>query len=226
MYGAIEAALERLAQSDENLFSNPRPSLQLSSQNYKVCKSLVSFFSPKKLKQVIDFNVAESGGLHPICSITDARSALHTIVSQGEGCEEDPHFADSEGMEMTHFKKLQEIAQMAEPVFAVSPNPVAEPGNVLNDLFNCAYSLLLLTLQELYAEADVKNQLNQRMYVVMEKIMRPVGLYMCSKGQGPSFSSVEFPAGITPVEHVKALVKVVLEKFPAIEKLAVALQKL
>ncbi len=126
---------------------------------------------------------------------------------------------------MTHFQKLKQIASSSpEPSFPLRP---ADQGDLLDLLFNSAYALLLLTLQELYSEADVKNTLNQRMYVVMEKVMRPVGLYMAQHtGTGPSFSGVEFPQGTSPVNHVKSLIQTVLEKYPAIEKLKVALQKL
>jgi hypothetical protein len=38
--------------------------------------------------------VAESGGLHPVISMADARAALATIVHQGEGLQ-DSVFADA-----------------------------------------------------------------------------------------------------------------------------------
>jgi hypothetical protein len=61
-----QAAVERLERDGHDIFANPRPALQLSSQNYKV----------------VEHNVAESGGLHPILNLSDARAAIHTIVTQ------------------------------------------------------------------------------------------------------------------------------------------------
>lgn len=64
------------------------------------------------------------------------------------------------------------------------------------------------------------------MYVLMEKIMRPVGLYMTQQQRrGPSFALFEFSED-KPLEQLLQMLRAAIQAYPAIDKLAVALQKL
>ncbi len=218
LYGALESAIERLAREGVELFGRPRPELQLKSHNYKL----------------LEHNVAESGGLHPVLNLSDARAALATIVSQGEGLH-DTLYADESHSELTHYSKVLAMRARLETgegdaVHDVPCNPrLADCGDpavaLLGRCFNAAYAALLLSLQELYAEEDSSGRLNRRMYGLMEKVMRPVGVLMCQKGFGPTFEPVYFED--SPMDTVKRLCLEAVALFPEhLHKTAEALHKL
>lgn len=131
--------------------------------------------------------MAESGGLHPVLCLADARAALATIVNQGEGLQ-DGVFADAAQSELTHFSKLAQLSErlgrgQGDAVLPLPPNPrlAACPDSALALLarcFNAAYGALLLTLQELYAESDRSGHLNARMYTLMEKVRALVAILL------------------------------------------------
>jgi hypothetical protein len=76
-----------------------------------------------------------------------------------------------------------------------------------------------------YGGLFCQGQLNARMYVIMEKIMRPVANYMCQNLHvGPSFEAFAFETD--PVEQVIAMAQQALKQYPSLEKLAVAIQKM
>lgn len=81
-------------------------------------------------------------------------------------------------------------------------------------------------------DPDSKLKLNKRMYVLMEKVMRPCGQLLSETKMndeyhcGPTFEPVIFGENDVPVEKVKDLVKQVLELFPDMEKLKKGLDKL
>lgn len=210
-YGAIEAALDALAEKDANLFAKPNIHLQLDSRNYKV----------------VEHNSADSGSLHPITSIEDARAAINTIMHQGEGVE-DSVYADAQQVELTHFKKLQLISEMDLEFYPCIENPRISqyPASIkpVAQLFNLVYSFLMLSMQEIYTEADSTGRLNLRIFVLMEKFLRPLGQLLCATpldethNCGPTFEPVHFEVHADPIKMIRDLSASVLEAYPSLQE--------
>ena len=77
LYLSILGALERLSRRGEKLFENPRVAQQLSNRNYKT----------------LEHNSPDSGGLTTVTSMAEARTALLTIIHQGEGVSDEGRFS-------------------------------------------------------------------------------------------------------------------------------------
>lgn len=227
MYRAIEGAFERLSRDESvDLFANPRVHLQMKPHNYKNVKHTVE----------------ESGGLMPVTDLKSARSAIATIMHQGEGVD-DRMYADPGGQQLTHFYKLQLIRQEFEKhvgsVYPCISNPktsqFSEDLQVVSQLFNSAYAALMLTIQELYQEEDVRGQLHIRSYALMEACLRTAGQILCqspahpgsTEHAGPTFEPFVFEPGQEPLAVVKSFAEQVIKLFPAeTEKLRKGLPKI
>jgi len=200
-YMEIESSIHTLCTDDE-LFVDPQLERQLADS---------SFYAP------VEFDAEDSGGLHGVVDEESAKRAIETIIHQGEGLR-DHHWADSSHQELTHYYKLREIAEGRAPIGEVWPlevNPtlaMMKPDvAAVARLFNAAYSLCLVTLDELYAGVGEgeRRDLVGRLYAVMARVMPPVAHVLVNlpgvepgKNAGPTF---EFHAFADPA---KALAEV------------------
>jgi len=168
--------------------------------------------------------VAESGGMQVVTDLRTARIALESITHQGEGAE-DRKYADSEGKELTHYYKLVELKEKFAEVGEIYPcleNPKTSQFSptlqVVSNAFNASYSLLMLTLNEMYQEPDQALVLHNRMYALMEGCMRSTAQFLCAnphqpgseKNAGPTFEPFVFAEGAHPVAVVQDLMSQVI----------------
>jgi hypothetical protein len=213
LFRTIEGGLERLSRRG-GLFDHARPNQQLSKKEYYA---------------VVKYNEESSGGLIEVFDIATAREAIQIVVHQGEGVEGD-EYADENQAELTHYHKfLQLQASFRDEVYPLKINAKSSDytGDLkqVNDLFNAGYSLLLLTLDEIYHTSDASSQdaLNKRIYMIMEKVMRPCA-YVLTESKlpdgthaAPTFELFEF-RGIAeqPKYAVKAMIVAAIEMNKAV----------
>src|SRR3989304_1995762 len=105
-YAALEDAIERLS-SERPLFVTGTETRQVASQHFY---------------GVVEFNVAEGGGLVFVDDLASARRAIEIIVHQGEGLA-DHRWADPGHRELTHYAKLVRIPQGPTPPGPAPPVP-------------------------------------------------------------------------------------------------------
>lgn len=217
LYGAIEEALEReYKQHGDDMFIKGS-SVQLGSEHYKV----------------VDMNGEASGGLKRITNIQEAREALWTVVGQGEGVS--GQWADEDQTLLAHWKKIEMLDQLVDetPVWPMPCDPRVPNegedavGAALEKAFGASYACLLATLQESTCDGDGNGRLRSRIYIIMEKLMRPLAMSMAMRGQGPTFIPRVFKTSDI-LEETKQLAKEALAADPKnlSEKMAPALDKL
>ena len=187
-YSALELAIEELGQSVD-IFANPQRERQLADP---------SFYAP------VAYDAEDSGGLMLIEDAASADAAIEIIVHQGEGLSDD-RWADESHQELTHYYKLEQIADGTSPlgeVRAALTNPktaeLPEAVRPLSDLFNALYRYSILTLDELFQPSDEKGATVDRLYGLMTGALgmvartlmeQPVGDGMVA---GPTFEVYEF----------------------------------
>ncbi len=139
-YHALEIAVERLARTHD-LFAEPRLEHQLADPaDY----------------QPVAFDSATSGGLIGVTDLESARTAIETVIHQGEGVSED-RYADPDHRELTHYAKFCQLADGTIPLGDVRPAvvnptlatlpPVAQPVAALADAL---YSYTFVVLDRIY----------------------------------------------------------------------------
>ncbi|MDS0260464.1 ferritin-like protein [Haloarcula sp. S1CR25-12] len=210
-YLAVEEALERL-DDRESLFESPRVDRQLMKPGY---------YAP------IEFDETDSGGLHPIRDLESARSAVETVIHQGEGVR-DEHWADPNHHEMTHYYKFMKIADGTYRLGAVRPvltNPTtgefAPELRPVSELFNAAYSYMYVLMDEIYAtdERARTDALVRDLYTVMSGVLSPLARHLTAtpatataqRHAGPTFEFHRFGDGVTPRARLRALTTTVVE---------------
>ncbi len=216
-YVAIEQAFERLNET-EDLFAANLPERQMGDPAY---------YAP------VEFDAADSGGLIHILGIDDAREAIEIVIHQGEGLHEE-HWADPDELELTHYFKYKELAEgdveLGE-IWPMATNPkTADFDPALqraSNVFNAAYSYLLVTLDEIYEplSAADRAELVQRLYSLMVQVMSPVGKYLAGQPHapgsavhaGPTFEFYEFESVATAGEELAALVDGLAEPIPGLD---------
>lgn len=174
-YHAIELAFERFAEDD--LFAHNRPECQFADPSY---------YAP------VEFDAADSGGLELITDMASVRRSLSTVIHQGEGLS-DEQWADPSHQELTHYHKFVALRDRATPVGELWPvvaNPnvedMSEPLRDVAILSNATYSLLLVTMDELYQplEPADKAQVVGRLYAVMKDVLGPLARFLMSQPMG------------------------------------------
>jgi hypothetical protein len=197
-YHAVEQGLESLAASP-HLFSHPQRERQLSEP---------SFY------RAVQDDDDDSGGLLLVDDLSSACAAIEVIVHQGEGLSES-RWADESHHELTHYAKLLSIMDGTNPLGEVLPVPTdprtAEyPPHLqpVSHLFNAAYRVVALLMDELYSPVPHKGALVGELYTVMTRVMGPLARWLVQQPLGdgvaaPTFEIVEVPAPAR--EHLRGL---------------------
>ena len=122
-----------------------------------------------------------------------AAAAIEIIIHQGEGLQ-DVRWADPGHQELTHYYKLQRIAEGRSrigPVRATLTNPRTAdlPPSLrpVSDLFNGLYRYLYLTMADLFDGRSRQAPLVGRLYRLMTGLMRPLGRYLMEQPVGDGF---------------------------------------
>ena len=213
-YYALELAIERLSQS-EDIFVNPQRERQLADRSY---------YAP------VEYDAEDSGGLMLIEDVASADAAIEIIVHQGEGLS-DERWADDSHQELTHYYKLEQIADGTSPLGAVRPlltNPktaeLPEEVRPVSDLFNALYRYTILTLDELFAPSEDKGELVDRLYTLMSSALAPTARYLTELpvggGQmaGPTFEVYEFSED--PATELRSIAARAAEQHPSLAGIA------
>jgi hypothetical protein len=160
-YAALENAITNLDPSAQ-AFAEPQAHRQLADP---------SFYSPVK------FDAEDSGGLMLIDSPATADHALEIIIDQGEGLS-DHLWADPAHQELTHFHKFKQIADGASPIGHVwpvmsDPSTTAFPEFVrpLSNAFNALYSLIYITMGDLFSGKHDQGERIGRLYTLMSGVL-------------------------------------------------------
>ncbi len=163
-YAALENAIADL-DSSRQIFDEPQAHRQLADP---------TFYAPVK------FDAEDSGGLMLIDSRGTADRALEIIVDQGEGLS-DHLWADPAHQELTHFHKFKQIADGTSPIGPIwpvmsNPSTAAFPESVrpLSDTFNALYSLMYITMGDLFSGEHNQTERIERLYALMSGVLAPV----------------------------------------------------
>lgn len=224
-YHAIELAFERFA--GDELFAHNRVDRQFADPSY---------YAP------VAFDADDSGGLEPITDMDSVRRALGTVIHQGEGLS-DEQWADPSHQELTHYYKFVALRDGDVPVgdiWPVAANPKLESmAPKLRDvavLSNAVYSLLLVTMDELYQPlaAGAKGRVVGRLYAVMKDVLGPVARFLMSQPiapgaathAGPPFTFYRFPSPERAVDEVRRLAQRSASAYPELAAVAARLESL
>jgi len=209
-YAALEEAVDRL--DDGTLFASCQADRQLSDSSY---------YAPVK------FDAEDSGGLMLVCDGASADRALEIIIDQGEGLS-DHRWADPDHQELTHFYKFDQIASGTSPIGPVWPvrtNPKTAdfpaPIAKLSDLFNALYSLMFVTMGDLFSGEQDQDDVIGRLYSLMTGCMTPTATTLVrqpienDENAAPTFEVHEFDSD--PWRETLALADSVVEDYPDLE---------
>jgi hypothetical protein len=215
-YHAVEQGIETLAASGD-LFAHPQRERQLSDP---------AFYS------AVEDDDDDSGGLLLVDDLDSACHAIEVIVHQGEGLSES-RWADQSHHELTHYAKLLSIMDGTSPLGQVLPLPTdprtaqyPEHLQAVSHLFNAAYRVVALLLDELYSPVPAKAPLVDELYLVMGRVMGPLARWLVRQplGEGvaaPTFEVVEVPSPAR--EHLRALAADVARTYPELADVHAAL---
>jgi rubrerythrin len=218
-YMAVEEAIERLSRSTP-LFEAPRVDRQMLHPGY---------YAP------VEFDVEESGGLHPVSDVASACRAVETVIHQGEGLRAE-HWADPDHHELTHYYKFKQIADGTTPLGEVRPvlrNPttadLTEPLRPVAELFDAGYSYLFVLMDDIYSTTDraEKDRAVRDLYAVMSGLLPPVARFLTSRPAddagneraGPTFEFYRFEDGEDPATKVVELAAAVGDQQPELAHL-------
>jgi rubrerythrin len=224
-YHAIELAFERFAGDD--LFAHNRVDRQFADPSY---------YAP------VAFDADDSGGLEPITDMGSVRRALDTVIHQGEGLS-DERWADPAHQELTHYYKFLALRDGDKPVGDVWPaaaNPKAEdmtpPLRDAAVLSNAVYSLLLVTMDELYQPMapEARGSVVGRLYALMKDVLGPLARFLMAQPiaagsdthAGPPFAFHSFSLPDTAVDEVWHLAQASAAVYPELAPVAAGLESL
>lgn len=209
-YLALELAVEDLCERVD-LFGTHQPELQMADSR---------FYAP------VEYDAEDSGGLLLIHDLDTARTAIETVIHQGEGVS-DEKYADPAHQELTHFYKFEQIAEGTSPLGSVRPvatNPrvvdFPEPLRPLGDLTNAVYRYLYLTMADLFSPVPDKSALVGRLYGLMSGVLRPLARYLTEQPigggftAGPTFEVFEFDPDSPPAIQLQGLGERVADEHP------------
>jgi rubrerythrin len=209
-YYALELAIERLAKTSD-IFADPQRDRQLADP---------SFYT------AVEYDAEDSGGLMLIDDVASADAAIEIIVHQGEGLS-DERWADESHQELTHYYKLEQIADGTSPLGDVRPlltNPytadLPEDVRPVSDLFNALYRYTILTLDELFAPSNDKGGLVDRLYTLMSAALAPTARYLTELPvgdgyvAGPTFEVYEFSG--EPAAELRSMVDALADQHPTL----------
>lgn len=215
-YAAIEAAITSLS-TTYDLFADPQLDRQIDGPMY---------YRP------VAYDAEDSGGLTLVHDEASARTALETIIHQGEGLG-DNQWADESHQELTHYYKLKQIHDGVSPIGPVHPamtNPMttdlAPDLQPVAELFDAAYRMTYVVMGRLFEVRNDKGHQIDTLYRIMTEIMRPTGLYLMhqSGGAGPCFGVREFR--LDPKVEMTQLATAALESHPGLKPVAEAILSL
>lgn len=219
-YAALEEAVDRLDESGD-LFADCQPDRQLSDPSY---------YAPVK------FDAEDSGGLMLIHDAASADRALDIIIEQGEGLS-DHRWADASHQELTHFYKFEQIASGTSPIGPVWPvraNPKTadfpEAVARLSDLFNALYSLMFVTMGDLFSIEQDQGEVVGRLYGLMTGCMTPTATVLVQhpisdeENAAPTFEA--YPFQNDPWQETLALAEHLTELYPDIEPVHTAIRSM
>lgn len=207
-YLAVEIALEQL-DARQPLFESPQLQRQMARPEW---------YAPVK------FDAAESGGLIAVTDLASAIEAIEIIVHQGEGLS-DERWADPSHHELTHYHKFRQICTegtLGSVRDAVSnPTTSAFPDEVkpVSDLFNAAYRLLYLVMDDLFQGTDQDASIGA-LYGIMSGVLSPVAHHLMAQPlgnevAGPTFEPYEF-GDDDPHAHLLDLAEMAARRHPAL----------
>lgn len=226
-YLSIEDALERLdeeypifEQSRESVAEATNRAYQMSNPNY---------YTP------VEYDSAESGGLHEISDLGTAEKAVETIIHQGEGLR-DHRYADPNHKELTHYYKFKQIADGDVPIGDTRPvisNPTRQDFcrslHPVIDLFNACYSYLLVLLEDLFQpiDTDTEKELVNDLYAVMGGMMPPIARYLTdqpiakdvNRHAAPTFELYSFNSNRDPMDEISELCEEAVNDIPELSHL-------
>ena len=222
-YMAVEEAVERL--DGEGLFEADHTDRQLTDPDD---------YAP------VEYDDAESGGLHAVTDRASAIRAIETIVHQGEGYR-DHEYADPGHHEQTHYYKFKQIADGHFPLGETRPVPTnPEVGDFPDhlrpaaDLFNACYAYLYVLMDGLWApvERETKEDMITELYVTMVAGLRPLARFLTRQplddGTGrhaaPTFEFYSFEDD--PTEELHRLADAVTDRNPELAHVHGALVQL
>lgn len=184
-YRAIERAIDELSQRYP-LFETCQVESQMMKPGYY---------------NSVEYDVEESGGLHPVEDIESAKRAIGTVIHQGEGLR-DEQYADLDHKEMTHYYKFKQLADEnvaigeTRPVLK-NPKTAALPTSLqpVSKLFNACYCCMFRVLEDIYSPVDsgTKDRLVDDLYTLMLDVLQPLGRFLTrqsvaeQKRAGPTF---------------------------------------
>jgi len=224
-YLAIELAFERFAGTD--LFADNRVECQFADPGY---------YAP------VAFDADDSGGLELITDMAAVRRSLDTVIHQGEGLS-DEKWADPGHRELTHYHKFLALRDGETPVGDLWPavaNPKAadmpRPVREVAVLSNAVYSLLLVTMDELYRPLlpAQRGPIVGRLYTVMKDVLGPVARFLMAQPMGPGaavhagppFAFHHFATPARAVDEVRTLAAAAAGHFPELAPVADTLDAL
>lgn len=219
-YAALEEAVDRLDETGE-LFGEYQADRQLSDPSY---------YSPVK------FDAEGSGGLMLVHDAASADRALDIIIEQGEGLS-DHRWADPDHQELTHFYKFEQIANGTSPIGPVWPvraNPKTAdfPEDLarLSDLFNALYSLMFVTMGDLFSRDQDQGEVVGRLYPLMSDCMTPTARALVKQpisddeNAAPTFEAYPFQGD--PWQETLALAEQLTQLYPDIEPVHATIQSM
>ena len=167
-YHALELALRDL-NTTTDLFADPQLERQMGDSEY---------YSP------VEYDAEDSGGLVAITDLETAFEAIDIIVHQGEGLSTE-RWADPTHQELTHFFKLQDIADGTSPLGAVRSVPTDPtvgdyPDDVrqVADCFNAVYRYTFLLMDRIFSGGTDQGARVGALYSCMAGVLAPVAEYL------------------------------------------------
>lgn len=222
-YRTIERAIDELSDRYP-LFET----CQVESQMTKP-----SYYGP------VEYDVEESGGLHPVEDVDTAKRAIDTVIHQGEGLH-DEQYVDRDRKEMTHYYKFKQIADGNVALGETRPvlkNPTtADLPTALrpvSELFNACYSHVFRILEDIYSPVDseTKDHLVGDLYALMTDVLRPLARFLTrhpangQKRAGPTFEFYRFGSTVEPTEQLLDMCESVVGNYSELDRVHRALER-